>query len=291
MKKLLLFSALLIFFSSFGQDKSDVEVLFDEIQADPTSRSYFSDGLQKAKENNHIAAIELYTKSIKNDRYFALAYNARGASKFHLKDYRGSLIDLNKAIILQPEYGEAYFNRGLSKAYLSDNEGACTDAKQAEELGYDSKKLISAVCPETTQVEESLAMSDERLEVPIYPGCEQGSNADKRKCMSTKIAEFVAKKFKIPDDLGLTGRQRINVIFKIDTNGNIVGVRARAVLDIEAWAANQGATEAEVVNRAKLILEISAVRVINMLPKMKPGRIDGKAVIVPYSLPITFQVQ
>ena len=264
---------------------------FSRFLPDPTSRSYFSDGLQKAKENNHIAAIELYTKSIKNDRYFALAYNARGASKFHLKDYRGSLIDLNKAIILQPEYGEAYFNRGLSKAYLSDNEGACTDAKQAEELGYDSKKLISAVCPETTQVEESLAMSDERLEVPIYPGCEQGSNADKRKCMSTKIAEFVAKKFKIPDDLGLTGRQRINVIFKIDTNGNIVGVRARAVLDIEAWAANQGATEAEVVNRAKLILEISAVRVINMLPKMKPGRIDGKAVIVPYSLPITFQVQ
>jgi tetratricopeptide (TPR) repeat protein len=272
MKKLLLFSALLIFFSSFGQDKSDDEVLFDEIQADPTSRSYFSAGLQKAKENNHIAAIELYTKSIKNDRYFALAYNARGASKFHLKDYRGSLIDLNKAIILQPEYGEAYFNRGLSKAYLSDNEGACTDAKQAEELGYDSKKLISAVCPETTQVEESLAMSDERLEVPIYPGCEQGSNADKRKCMSAKISKFVQRNFdtNISRNLGLFGGQLIRVIFKIDTNGNVIGVRSRA---------------------AHSALEIEAIRVINLLPKMKPGLKNGKAVIVPYSLPITFQVQ
>ena len=112
-------------------------------------RKYFSDGLQKAKEYNHIAAVELYTKSIKNDRYFALAYNARGVSKLHLKDYRGALIDFNKAIIIQPEYGEAYFNRGLSKAYLSDNVAACTDAKQAEKLGYDSKKLISAVCIET----------------------------------------------------------------------------------------------------------------------------------------------
>jgi len=28
-----------------------------------------------------------------------------------------------------------------------------------------------------------------------------------------------------------------------------------------------------------------------MLPKMKPGRQRGKPVIVPYSLPITFQVQ
>ena len=89
-------------------------------------RKYFSEGLQKAKENNHKAAIELYTKSIKNDRYFDLAYNARGASKFHLKDYRGSIIDLTKAIMLYPEYAEAYFNRALSKAYLSDNEGACT---------------------------------------------------------------------------------------------------------------------------------------------------------------------
>ena len=54
--------------------------------------------------------------------------------------------------MLYPEYAEAYFNRALSKAYLSDNEGACTDAKQAEKLGYDSKKLISAICPEATQV-------------------------------------------------------------------------------------------------------------------------------------------
>ena len=277
MKKAILLSAVLIVFSSFGQKKSDGEVLLDNIEDGLTifninERSYFSDGLQKAKENNHIAAIELYTKSIKNDRYFALAYNARGASKFYLKDYRGSLIDLNKAIILQPEYGEAYFNRGLSKAYLSDNEGACTDAEQAEKLGYDSRKLISAVCPETTQVEESVAISDERLEVLIFPGCEQGSNADKRKCMSAKIAKFVQRNFdiNIARNLGLFGRQRINVIFKIDANGNVVGVRARA---------------------PHQSIENEAIRVINMLPKIKPGRKDGKAVIIPYSLPITFEVQ
>ena len=38
-------------------------------------------------------------------------------------------------------------------------------------------------------------------------------------------------------------------------------------------------------------LEKEAARVINMLPKMKPGKQRGKPVIVPYSLPITFQVQ
>ena len=108
--------------------------------------------------------------------------------------------------------------------------------------------------------------------VPEYPGCERGSNADKRKCMSEKIAKFVRRKFNtdIAGDLGLSGRQRISVIFKIDKNGNVTGVRSRA---------------------PHPRLEKEAARVINMLPKMKPGRQRGKPVIVPYSLPITFQVQ
>ena len=108
--------------------------------------------------------------------------------------------------------------------------------------------------------------------VPEYPGCEKGSNTEKRKCMSAKIAKFVQRKFNtdLAGDLGLSGRQRINVIFKIDKSGNVTGVRSRA---------------------PHPRLEKEAARVINMLPKMKPGRQRGKAVIVPYSLPITFQVQ
>jgi protein TonB len=108
--------------------------------------------------------------------------------------------------------------------------------------------------------------------VPEYPGCERGSNTEKRKCMSDKIAKFVQRKFNtdLAGDLGLSGRQRISVIFKIDKNGNVTGVRSRA---------------------PHPRLEKEAARVINMLPKMKPGRQRGKPVIVPYSLPITFQVQ
>ena len=90
--------------------------------------------------------------------------------------------------------------------------------------------------------------------------------------MSDKIAKFVQRKFNtdLAGDLGLTGRQRISVIFKIDKSGNVVGVRARA---------------------PHPRLEKEAQRVINLLPKMQPGKQRGKAVIVPYSLPIIFQVQ
>ena len=51
--------------------------------------------------------------------------------------------------------------------------------------------------------------------------------------------------------------------------GNITGVRARA---------------------PHPRLEKEAVRVINLLPKMKPGIKNGKPVIVPYSIPMIFQV-
>ena len=108
--------------------------------------------------------------------------------------------------------------------------------------------------------------------VPIFPGCDKGNNEARRKCMSQKITKFVQRKFNtdLAGDLGLSGRQRISVIFKIDKNGDVVGVRARAP-------------------HPRLVKE--ATRVVNLLPKMKPGKQRGKAVVVPYSLPIIFQVQ
>tara|TARA_B100000989_G_scaffold260978_1_gene211799 strand:- start:324 stop:791 length:468 start_codon:yes stop_codon:yes gene_type:complete len=107
--------------------------------------------------------------------------------------------------------------------------------------------------------------------VPVYPGC-KGSELKKRKCMSDKIAHFVVINFKtkIAERRGLTGRQRINVIFKIDKSGYVTDVRARA---------------------SHPSLEQEAVRVVNLLPKMEPGLENGKPVIVPYSLPIIFQIR
>lgn len=109
--------------------------------------------------------------------------------------------------------------------------------------------------------------------VPIYPGCEKKkNNAEKKQCMSEKIQKFVQKKFdtELASDLGLEGRQRIAVQFKIDKNGNVVNVRARAP-------------------HPKLQQE--AISVVKSLPKMVPGKQRGKAVGVLYSLPILFQVE
>jgi len=108
--------------------------------------------------------------------------------------------------------------------------------------------------------------------VPIFPGCEKGNNNAKRKCMSDKITKIVQRKFNadLAGELGLTGKQRISVVFKIDKSGNVIGVRSRA---------------------PHPRLEKEAARVISLLPKMKPGKQRGEPVTVSYTLPIIFQVQ
>ena len=140
-----------------------------------------------------------------------------------------------------------------------------TETDQEEEMEIEDLDI--------EEVEEDIEVPFSVIEnVPIFPGCDKGNNAQRRKCMSQKITKFVQRKFntELAGDLGLSGRQRISVIFKIDRSGNVTGVRARA---------------------PHPRLEKEAQRVINLLPKMQPGKQRGKAVIVPYSLPIIFKVQ
>ena len=109
--------------------------------------------------------------------------------------------------------------------------------------------------------------------VPIYPGCENlSNNQERRNCLSLKVQGFVQQKFNsdLAGDLGLEGRQRIFVQFRIDHNGKVVEVKARA---------------------PHPRLEVEAVRVVSSLPDMIPGKQRGKPVGVQYALPIIFEVR
>ncbi len=110
--------------------------------------------------------------------------------------------------------------------------------------------------------------------VPVFPGCEiLQTNSELKDCMSNNISSFVisnfdlelANKLELPD-----GRVRINMQFKINTDGYVVEIMARA---------------------PHPKLEQEAIRVINALPKFEPGKQRGERVNVMYSLPIVFQVE
>ncbi|MEO9892140.1 energy transducer TonB [Aurantibacter sp.] len=123
------------------------------------------------------------------------------------------------------------------------------------------------------EVEEEISVPFSVIEnVPIYPGCNHlTSNAERRKCFQEKIQEHVRKEFKYPSvamDLNIQGR--VYVHFVIDSKGNITRIQTRGP--------DQN-------------LENEARRIIVALPKMTPGGQRGKAVNVPYSIPITFKLE
>lgn len=165
---------------------------------------------------------------------------------------------------------EKYDNK-LKMLYSDDwfRKFVITDGKNTKEIPNANYK------PETTfeETEEILEVPLTVIDqAPIYPGCEDLSKEQQKKCISSKITEHVTANFnaKIFDSLGLKGRIRISTIFKINKQGEIEGVRTRAPY---------------------LVIENEAKRVLQMLPKMTPGKQKGKAVNVPYSLPIIFEIK
>ena len=107
---------------------------------------------------------------------------------------------------------------------------------------------------------------------PVFPGC-SGTKEQKKKCMQDKITQHVSRNFNstLSQELGLSpGKKKVYVIFKIDKNGRITDSRARG---------------------PHARLEKEALRVVNMLPQVEPGKQRGIPVGVSYTLPITLHVQ
>ncbi len=106
--------------------------------------------------------------------------------------------------------------------------------------------------------------------VPSFPGCEGGTNVERRDCFNRKIQEHINKNFTYPEvalEMGIRGR--VYVQFVIDPTGRITKIKTRGPDNI---------------------LEKEATRIIASLPQMTPGKQRGKAVTVPYSIPINFKM-
>ena len=109
-------------------------------------------------------------------------------------------------------------------------------------------------------------------EVPVFPGC-KGTRKQKVDCLNKKIKQHVARKFNVDlaSDLGLSpGKKKIIVFFRIDPQGNVTEIQARA---------------------PHPRLKKEAIRITKLLPRMTPGRQRGVAVGMKYTLPISFNVE
>ncbi|MBO0591737.1 TonB family protein [Cellulophaga sp. E16_2] len=106
-------------------------------------------------------------------------------------------------------------------------------------------------------------------ETPVFPGCEDAE--DKRACFQDKMFAHITANFKYPTEAQEKGIQgKVSLMFTIDETGNIAGLKMRG---------------------PDKLLEDEAERIISLLPKMTPGKQNGKVVRVPFSIPISFKLQ
>jgi len=154
------------------------------------------------------------------------------------------------------------------------------DEKEVEETVLESTETDENEAVEIEEIEE--VVEEEAVaedvpfaiieDAPVYPGC-KGSKAQKKQCLQDQIKKHVNRKYNtgLAGDLGLDpGKKKVYVQFKIDKTGAITDVRARG---------------------PHARLEKEAKRVVNLLPKMIPGKQRGRAVGVKYTLPITLLVE
>jgi len=128
-------------------------------------------------------------------------------------------------------------------------------------------KIVEDV--DVEEVEEEISVPFSVIEhVPVFPGCESGTKEEKIACFERSIQQHVKKNFKYPEtalELGMQGK--VYVLFAIDKTGHVSGIRSRG---------------------PDKMLEKEAERIIGLLPKMIPGKQRGRAVKMPYSIPISF---
>lgn len=134
-----------------------------------------------------------------------------------------------------------------------------------------SESIISVDDVNVDEVEEEVSVPFAVIEdVPVFPGCENVTKEEKRACFQKKIQEHVMNNFKYPPtalEMGIHGK--VYVQFVINVDGRVTNVKLRG---------------------PDKMLEKEAERIIASLPRMIPGKQRGKAVKVPYGIPINFKM-
>lgn len=151
----------------------------------------------------------------------------------------------------------------VEETLIESTEIGQDDVIEEREVGVDEVVVEEVV----EDIEVPFAVIEK---VPQFPGC-TGSNAELRACFQRKMQEHLQKHFNYPSaaaDLNIQGR--VFVFFLIDKNGVVTKVKSRG---------------------PDQLLEKEAERIINLLPKMEPGKQRNKSVGVPYSIPINFKLQ
>jgi len=146
-----------------------------------------------------------------------------------------------------------------------------------EQIYYDTSgavayKEVYQYGLKTNANNDSISLVPEEL--PRFAGCEELglSTDDLKTCADKKMMQFVYSNLKYPMKARETGVQGKALIrFVVDKSGNV--------------------TDINVLNGVSKEIKKEVIRLVNTMPKWIPGKKDGQAVNVQYSLPIMFRLE
>ena len=108
-------------------------------------------------------------------------------------------------------------------------------------------------------------------DIPIAPGCESVEKNKRMECFNAYMTEHIQKHFKYPKAAAKKNIQgKVLVTFIINKEGFVEKIET---------------------NGGHELLRQEAYRIIDKLPKFRPGLLRGKPVKVRYGLPITFKLR
>ena len=100
-------------------------------------KSFYERGVAKINKEDFEGAIMELNKAILVEPTHAGAYAKRAFAHAMLLNHESALLDYNKAIEIDPTDAQAHSNRAVAKLNLRDKEGACKDWQTAFSLGFE----------------------------------------------------------------------------------------------------------------------------------------------------------
>jgi len=122
-------------FQDYSSAVQDFEIAFKHKDFVKNANHFVELAVAKLLSNDAAGALIDLNSALMMNPQLVDAYFSKGNCYYQLKDYKNAILNYTKTVQLDPQNHNAYCNRGVSKSMLGDFDGACADFKISSELG------------------------------------------------------------------------------------------------------------------------------------------------------------
>lgn len=204
-----------------------------------------------------------YTRGIQGKVYahFSIAKDGSIQDLKIVSPYKGDLLGKEAKRIINK----------LPKFKPGEHNGSAVKVKYGLPITFKipGKKPTNIRKVNNSKIKETIYSFSSLDDIPQFESCKNSSD-DSLTCFNTKLIEHIQSYFAYPEEAKLKNIEgEVVVNFIINKKGDVVDISAKGPANAQ-------------------ILETTAIRFIEKLPKLKAGKIEGKAVNTSYSFPINF---